>query len=255
MSDLATALAQVATYSPLLVASDYDGVLAPIVNDPAAAAPDSSAIVALADLAASAGVTVAVISGRTLTDLRRLTGEPPGVSLIGSHGAETDVPLGQNSADTVRLVRIVRDMQLIGSRFPGSWVEEKPAGVAFHYRNVAPHDHDDAARAVLHSLASDHSDLRVMEGKKIVEVSLSATHKGDALARLRTAVGAAAVVFLGDDVTDEDAFATLRPVDVGVKVGPEPTAASHRIADQAAVAGVLQRLASARAANYDLQNE
>lgn len=245
MNDLSTALAEAATRSPLLVASDYDGVLSPIVDDPNAAHPDEAAMAALRDLAGSRGVHVAVISGRTLADLERLSGEPARVALIGSHGAETGAETGVAAVDGVALDRLVRDMQHVADRFPGAWVEQKPAGVAFHYRNVVGQDQIDALRLV-RTAVSVNPEHRVMEGKKIVEVSLAAGHKGDALERMRIATGAAAVVFLGDDVTDEDAFATLRPGDVGIKVGPEPTAASHRVPGQPDVAGVLRRLAAAR---------
>ena len=89
MTALDDALRSAARTPCLLVASDYDGVVAPIVADPDAAMPDTAAIEALAQLAATPDTHVAMISGRTLRDLRRVTGEPGEVMLLGSHGAET----------------------------------------------------------------------------------------------------------------------------------------------------------------------
>jgi trehalose 6-phosphate phosphatase len=73
--------------------------------------------------------------------------------------------------------------------------------------------------------------------------------KGLALDRLRDRIGADAVFFAGDDVTDETAFVRLRPDDVGVKVGDGDTAAEHRVADPQAVAALLEQLAAARSQN------
>src|SRR6185503_19105205 len=83
-------------------------------------------------------------------------------------------------------------------------------------------------------------------GKKVVELSVVPTNKGDALEKLRGRVGASAVMFLGDDITDEDAFATLAGPDVGIKVGPGPTRAQYRVADSNEVSRVLARLCELR---------
>lgn len=244
MTRLAAALRDMASRRPLLVASDYDGVIAPIVSDPDAASPDPQAIEALERLAAIPDVEVALISGRTLRDLRALSGEPSGVLLLGSHGAETAgeellTPSRRDLRD-----RIAAEMEEIAARYRGAHVEVKPGGVAFHYRNVAEGEQHTAARLVRNGPAG-RPGLRVMEGKKIVEVTLTATDKGKALQRMRRMVEAAGVVFVGDDVTDEDAFATLGSDDVGIKVGPEQTAAGYRIGSQTEVASVLRDLADA----------
>jgi trehalose 6-phosphate phosphatase len=76
----------------------------------------------------------------------------------------------------------------------------------------------------------------------VVEAAVVQTGKGAALQRLRVAYAAAAVLYVGDDVTDEDAFAVLRPGDVGVKVGAGDTLATYRVADPVAVRDLLQLL-------------
>ena len=82
----------------------------------------------------------------------------------------------------------------------------------------------------------------------VVELILLDVDKGEAIAKLRTRLGADAVVFIGDDTTDEDVFAVLGDNDLGIKVGPEPTAAQTRVASQEDVSEVLSVLEEARRA-------
>jgi trehalose 6-phosphate phosphatase len=82
-------------------------------------------------------------------------------------------------------------------------------------------------------------------GKDVLELAVTDADKGSALSRLRSELSAAGVLYLGDDVTDEDAFAVLRAGDVGVKVGTGETRARHRVPDLAGVAAVLRRLLAA----------
>ena len=82
-------------------------------------------------------------------------------------------------------------------------------------------------------------------GKEVLDLAVTDMNKGIALDRMR---GDAAVFFAGDDVTDESAFARLRPGDVGVKVGDGDTAAAHRVPDPAALAELLGKLLAARRA-------
>jgi trehalose-phosphatase len=84
--------------------------------------------------------------------------------------------------------------------------------------------------------------VHVTRGKEVVEVAVTKASKGAAIGRLRDHLGAAAVLYLGDDVTDETVFELLGPHDVGVKVGDGQTAAGHRIADPAAVRDLLRAL-------------
>ncbi len=83
----------------------------------------------------------------------------------------------------------------------------------------------------------------VTRGKQVVEAAVTQTSKGRAIALLRAAGDVErAVLYLGDDVTDETVFTTLRPGDVGIKVGDGETAAAHRVADPHAVRSLLQSL-------------
>ncbi len=235
-------LEQIATQTPLLVATDYDGVLAPIVDDPEAAFPDREALAALVRLGQFQGTHTVAISGRALATLARFTGRPPGVTLIGTHGAEES---GYAVPDDLveRVGKLQAALADLAKQYPGAEVEVKPIGAAFHYRHAA---HPQLAAAAAHALARE-VDARTIDGKLVVECVFGDADKGSAVLRLRTRYRASSVLFIGDDVTDEDAFAVLGPDDVGVKVGPGDTAARFRVTGQEDVAEVLTFLGERRA--------
>ncbi len=245
--DLDRALEAVARVPVLLVATDYDGTLAGIVDDPAQARPVRESIVALRALATLGSTHAAVISGRSLADLAALSALDGQVMLVGSHGSEFDQDFVRSlTKQQVELRQQVLDeMHRLAARDPKFKVETKPASIAFHYRNV---DDGVASTAVDELLAgaATWADVRVKTGKKVLELAVVHTSKGDAIDALRHRVGAGAVVYFGDDVTDEDAFARLQGPDVAVKVGSGETAATYRIADPTEVARRLARLAGLR---------
>lgn len=240
--ELERALQAVAGSRVLLVACDFDGTLSPIVPDPASASPDPRALAPLCRLAAIPRTHALVISGRSREDLRARLGAHPALSLVGSHGAEmagTELPV--TAADVGRYLEV---LEPVARRFEGAVLETKPLSVAFHYRRV-PSGQQERARAEALAAARDRAE-EIRDGKKVVEFMALRADKGSALIRCRRELGATAVVFLGDDVTDEAAFRALAPDDVGVKVGPEPTAATHRVVAREEVARVLTRLADLR---------
>lgn len=236
-----------------LVALDFDGVLAPLVDDPAEsrALPASSA--ALAHLAA-ASVPLALVSGRALEDLWVVARPPVGAHLVGGHGAEhgratadglvrEPLALPPEAARTLEELAAGLEALVAGTT---ARVEHKPASVVLHTRTAAP---DDAARLTRAAASAGHdAGVDVLAGKDVVELSVLDVSKGEALRGLRDRLGVAQVFYAGDDVTDERAFAALEPQDVTVKVGPGPTAARHRVADPAAVAALLSDLAALVAA-------
>ncbi len=232
----------------LLVASDYDGTLAPIVPNPAEARPHRAGLVALEALARLPQTTAAILSGRALEDLAELSGEPVGVRLIGSHGSEFDPGFAASlSPEQSHLrSRLLLELEALGARLPGSLVEPKPAGAAFHYRGAAEELVPELVAELLAGPGA-YEGVHLRRGKCVIELSVVATHKGDALEVLRSRAGATAVLFLGDDVTDEDAFRLLCGPDVGVKIGPGDSAARWRCADPEEAARLLARLAEARA--------
>lgn len=248
--ELLSQLDSAARAPQLLVACDYDGTLAPIVDDPAEAHPLRAAMAALRSLASLPDTHVAVISGRALRDLALLTRLPGEVHLVGSHGSEFEPgDIGRLSDDQLaQLAVLKRELRALADATPGCTIEAKPAGVAFHYRRALdPAAGEAAARTVLEGLGTLEG-VHAKVGKAVVELSVVDADKGKALERLRSLLSVDTIVFIGDDITDEDAFERLRGPDVGVKVGPGDSAAAHRINDPESVSHLLGRLTEDRRA-------
>ena len=233
----------------LLVASDFDGVLAPLVLDPAASRPVDGSVDSLRALAAAPATHAAVVSGRDLQTLTALTGlEGSRVTRIGSHGGESSADSGPpmlTEAQRSALARVTADLDEVTRAHPGARLEHKPAAVVLHTRGMA----EAAARAAeaeALEATTRHTESHVLHGKHVVEVSVVRADKGTALLALRDAVGADAVAYFGDDVTDEHVFELLGPGDVGVKVGPGDTAAAWRVDGPREVAQALALLADLR---------
>ncbi|MDE0238288.1 MAG: trehalose-phosphatase [bacterium] len=242
-------LRELARVPVLLVACDYDGTLAPIIDNPDEARPLRESVAALRQLAAMPDTHVAVISGRALRDLAALSRLPEEIHLVGSHGTEFDVGFSDDLSPEQRDLRdrVLGELNDIARRDHGFIVEPKPAGVAFHYRKAEPEIAAFAVKDVLSGPGS-RDGVHLKTGKMVVELSVLDLNKGDALDRLRTDVSAEAVIFAGDDVTDEDAFARLTGPDLGLKVGPEPTLARGRLHDPQSVAQMLALVAERRRA-------
>ncbi|WP_027935719.1 trehalose-phosphatase [Amycolatopsis sp. ATCC 39116] len=239
-AELRRAIVQIARTPRLLVACDYDGTLAPIVTNPDEARPLPESVGALRSLAGLHETTTAVISGRALRDLAILSRLPHEVHLVGSHGSEFDIgfvhELDAQARDLHR--RVEQELERIAGDVPGVSLEVKPASIAVHVRRADR----DAARRVLdevHSGPCTWEGVTTTDGKEVVELAVVQTDKGRALDTLRHQVGATAAIFLGDDVTDEKAFARLSGPDVGVKVGDGETLAAYRVPGTEDVATVL----------------
>ncbi|MEV7973788.1 trehalose-phosphatase [Cellulomonas sp. NPDC089187] len=251
MSDLLDAAwSRIVGQPPLLVALDFDGTLAPLQDDPEQSRMSEAAAGALATLVTRPDrVRVALVSGRALGDLYRLAAPPVGTVLIGSHGAERalvaehgldrqDIRLTPEQADT--LDALGSRMQSVARGRDGVWVETKPAAVVVHTRLA---EESVRAQAEAEALTIGHElGSAVLHGKNVVEVSVLTADKGSAVTSLRMELGAGAVLYAGDDVTDEHAFAALGPEDIGVKVGEGRTVAAHRVAGTDAMTALLVAL-------------
>jgi trehalose 6-phosphate phosphatase len=237
--ELDAALAALAARRPLLVASDYDGVLARLRDEPSAAVPEPGVAEVLGRLAAVPGVTVAVVSGRGVDDLRTTSGLTGPFRWVGSHGAEFDGPLSGELA--ARRDALAERLRPLVAEVPGARLEIKPAAVAVHVRRVA--DRAAAADLLARADAAVDPSLTKKPGKEVLEFAVTDADKGSALRRLRAEVGAATALYLGDDVTDEDAFRSMGDGDLTVKVGEGETAARLRVPDPAAAVALLGRLA------------
>lgn len=236
----------VARAARLLVVCDFDGTMSPLVDDPAEATIDAAARASLHALSQTPGTAVAVVSGRGLDDLRTRLGEHSAVTLIGSHGGETlsgTPALSPQQRET--LDAIEHTLMSIAMDLPGAAVERKPLGVAFHFRRADQTAADALIPRVVH-VCERYTDIHLRRGKCVIEFAVDRVTKGDALAALRATHLPECVVFLGDDTTDEDAFAELTDADIGVKVGPGPTLASYRVSDVSQASVFLACLSAIR---------
>lgn len=246
LSELAERIRRLARVPNLLVACDYDGTVAPLVDDPSKAAPLRDSVAAMRLLAEQPNTYVTVVSGRSLRDLATLSRLPEEIRLVGSHGSEFDLGFAsQLEPDLVeRRDQITSEVRALGERYD-ALIEEKPTGVTFHLRGM-PDDVKEAARHDLVTGPAGHDWIHTRNGHDILEFSVIDTNKGTAIDTIRHQVGASAVVFFGDDLTDEDGFRSLRGPDVGVKVGEGATLAEFRVPGTDTVSQVLALLAELR---------
>lgn len=244
MQALSYRLASIAAARHLLLCADYDGTLAPIAPRPEEARLLPGVFDLLNELAHLPYTRVAIISGRSLENLRSHSGFERPVLLVGSHGAELpdDVSDRYHPQGLDLLEAIESALLRICETAAGAWLERKPYGMAVHVRQVIVPDADRVLMQVRKELTRWPS-VRVKEGKAVLELSLSNANKGEAVTRLRNDWGTdPQVLYLGDDVTDEDAFVALRPADLGVKVGLGPSIAKYRVASEHEALNILQFL-------------
>lgn len=206
-----------------LVALDFDGTLSPIVDRPADARPAAGAIDVLRRLAAHVG-QLAVVTGRPATEVVRLGGlaEVPGLRVLGHYGLQRwhdghlDTPEPEPGVEQARRALA----ELLADAPAGVEVEDKEHSVAVHTRNAAsPQQTLDDLVPLLWRLADD-LDLEAVPGKFVLELRPPGVDKGGALRALVEEVGAATVVYVGDDVGDLPAFRVVAELrEAGVIAG------------------------------------
>lgn len=259
-ADLRTAIARVAASDPLLVALDFDGTLSPLADEPMDARMLPAARAAVEALIAAPGTIVAFVSGRSLVDLRVIAehDDTSRVLLAGSHGAEFRIPgegivsHGEDAADVALRDALRTHAEAATAHLAGVWIEPKTFGFGVHTRRAAPAAAEEANRLVDGIVAAEAPHWRRRTGHNIVEYAFRHEGKDSAIAELRARTGAAAVLFAGDDVTDEDALRSLGDGDLGVRVGPREipgwgeTAAAVCVPGIAALAALLRLLAEER---------
>lgn len=240
----------------ILVALDFDGTLAPIVPDPAAAALPPETRAALERLARRDDTVVAIISGRALPDIKSKVGIP-GLYYAGNHGLEIEGPgvdvVNPEAADVIpRIAACSAALAPILAEIPGSILEDKELSLSVHYRQVADPAAVERIRRFIEELCSADPSLRFFEGKMVFELRPAVDwDKGSATRYLLETLTpeddvVIPAIFIGDDRTDEDAFRALRGRGDGVIVDPAPppdTAATSFVASPADVATLLDELA------------
>ncbi len=245
---------------PLALLLDFDGTLAPIADQPEHAHIPGRTRVLLERLAAAPDTLVAIVSGRSLDDLRHRVGID-GVVYIANHGLQMAGREWTWSLQNARqfrqaiascCTRLRRRLRAV----PGAWVEDKGLTASVHYR-MTPHPHvEEVRRAVFEEVAQTPGrTVTVNQGKQVLEVRPAvAWDKGAAvrwlLTRRFSSKWPAEVtgVYIGDDRTDEDAFVALAGAASTVKVGPSPylTAARYTARDLSDVYAFLAALAGWR---------
>jgi trehalose 6-phosphate phosphatase len=224
---------------------DFDGTLVELAESPGAIRVPEGLRPLLERLSARLGGRLALVSGRAIGDLDNHLGRC-GIAVSGSHGLElrfadgTELPL----AAPAGLASARRELAGFASADPRLLVEEKPASIALHYRR-AP-ERAGEAQALAEDLAG-RTGLALQPGKMVVELRPHGADKGDALRRLmrEPPFAGARPLFMGDDLTDEHAFAAAAELSGGgILVGaPRATAAAWRLDNVAAAASWLEEAA------------
>jgi trehalose 6-phosphate phosphatase len=220
----------------ILLFCDFDGALAPVYDNPAAASLSAEVRPLIADLSRSGRVTVTVVSGRSAADLRARA-NVPGLIVAGNHGLEIAGPGWEHvdkavasSAPNVALLSAA--LARATENMPRVFLENKRLSVSVHFRHVPPDQHELVRSAIHGVLGGTSHPFLLTTGRMVYDIRPRVYwHKGEAVKWIATRVGQpnALVVFVGGDPTDEDAFASL-PDGITVRVGPgAETAARYHL--------------------------
>jgi trehalose 6-phosphate phosphatase len=227
----------------VLLAFDFDGTLARIVRDPAAAAMRASTRALLATLAERQPCVV--ISGRRRSDVARRVRGVRVAEVVGNHGIEPSL-VGARIRREVQRWAPILDARLTG--MPGVRIEDKGYSVAVHYRLSVERAR---ARTAIRAAAAALGPVRVVAGKQVLNLlPTGAPNKGAAFEEALARFGCDAAVYVGDDTTDEDVFALGQPSRLlMIRVGrARESLAPYFIRAQAEIDELLRRLVAGRRA-------
>jgi len=243
--------------SPILLLSDFDGTLCEFANDPASIYLSHTRRDALSTLSLRTGVSVGIVSGRRVADIRERTGLAGPVYFAGLHGMEIEGPDTSFTVEALEGSR--RQLQALATTlagairdYHGALIEDKQLSVAVHMRAVAPEERNRIETAFwsVASPALQAGDVRVQRGQFVLELLPNITwNKGnavrwieaDATRRLGTTLRP---IYLGDDWTDEHAFEAIGTRGVTVIVGERTSRATYRLPGPQSVEQVLTQLVS-----------
>lgn len=206
---------------------DYDGVLTPIVDRPEDAVMSDDMRMTVRELATRC--PVCIVTGRDRAVVQQLMGVDDLV-VAGSHGFDIWTPQrGSITDDRVSgyvelITKVTERLREDVGATPGVRIEPKRASVAVHYRLVAPQDRDRVVKSVQTLLAEHPDQVALTPGKMVYEIKPNVDwDKGKAVLHLIDVLGLGGddvmPLYLGDDITDEDAFRALRARGIGIFVG------------------------------------
>jgi trehalose-phosphatase len=247
LENLAEINQQISAAPHVLLFADFDGTLTPIAEHPSLAHLSAETKTLLEGLSRQSSMTVAVICGRALADLQARVGIE-GLVYAGNHGLEICGPGfhfidPDAAAQREALRQLFEKMSARMRAVAGAYVENKGLTVSVHFREVADRQVDEVIRAVRAAVSPRQRQWQLTIGKMVYEIKPRVEwHKGAALHWIKDRIGKpkAQMIYLGDDLTDEDAFAAL-PDGITVKVGhAEETFAKFHVADPAEVQQFLR---------------
>ena len=227
--------ADIRTASHVLLLSDYDGTLTPIVSRPDEAILSPEVREKLRALAEKPAFSVGIISGRSLSEARAMVGIK-GIYYAGNHGLEIEGPglefVSPEAATAQTTIKdLVRELSAGLGGIKGIIIEDKGLSLSVHYRLVSK-DEESRVAEIFHQITSpllDEEKIRVTSGKKVWEVRPPIDwHKGKAVEAIKEEIKALlkleqlVTIYMGDDTTDEDAFRIIHhPQGWSIFVGGE----------------------------------
>jgi len=220
---------------------DFDGTLAPIVPDPYAVAMNRASRAALLRLAANPRVDAWIVSGRCQADLRNLVGVA-GMSYLGVHGGDTDRAFPESVMKLVADARRELESRLNGTA--GVLIEDKRIAFAVHHRRASATEATQARKLLDQVIGKREGALRIVPGDRVWEVLPREIRGKGAAVRHEWRLRApdALPIYIGNDGTDESAFAALAE-GITARVGAaRPTRARYALRNSCEVARFLKKL-------------
>ena len=226
---------------------DFDGTLVDIAERPEAVVVEPDLAAVLLRVREALGGALAVVSGRPIATLDAFL-RSDAFDAAGLHGLEIRAGGALHPCRPEDHPRLRRGIAWLRETLdaPGIVIEDKGCSVGVHWR-LAP-DHAARAKEAAEELATEIGpEYRIQHGKMVAEVLPAQAGKGGAIARFleHAPYGGRAPVFVGDDLTDEDGFAVVnRSGGTSVRVGADPTQATHRVPSAAAFRTILRQWAA-----------
>ena len=237
----------------LLMALDFDGTLAPIVPHPNDAQLVPAARGVIEQLLKRADTDVAFVSGRSLDDLHNRC-DIPGLFFAGNHGLEIEGPdVRETRPEALALIPRMQSLKhtLLQalSGIPDVFIEDKQLSLSIHFRPVEDEAQQARIVAIVEQTARKNPDgIKLTYGKRVVEIRPDIDwHKGHATLFLLNSVkrvrGAAVYpIFIGDDLTDEDAFRAVEDIGAGIVVGYDANRHTHATSRVDSIESVVELL-------------